>query len=135
MAYEVFPNRSNARGGRGPGWALYPAMSFTRTGVSFNPAACVAYKFVSGEKLCVFLDVERRRIGFKRPANETDESYSFTMCGGGVRTDGRKRQALNLSMKNLPKVFPDAVGRVYRLQLNPGEHVIEAELSLDNMAR
>lgn len=105
-------------------WLTEPCVSLTKQGVSFNAPAVAAFGLKKGNGLIVLLDKKHRRVGFKSPASEFEEKNAYYLQGDNAP----HRKSLLLASRAATKTFPDAVGRVFRLVLMPGQHVLAAEL-------
>ena len=135
MAWKQVELRSRTRG-HSPGWLEYPAMSVGKNSVAINLKAVEAYGLKAGDFVSFYTDKERGKVGIKCiNGMEDQERFGYKLRIGqkrDVQQGKRKKGTLTTGCSAVPKAFPDCVGRAFRLQLNTGERIIEADMSPDN---
>ena len=114
----------------GADWARLPAISLGRSGLSLNRAFCDAFGLKRDGAVEMLVDREGRKIGIKVIANGDVNTTFFRL-----RRSSNKSRTCSITNKAVPRMFPDCVGRAYRAHLNPGERVIEIELSPENQLK
>jgi hypothetical protein len=125
MAWEVI-EAANRGGVYGAEWKTTPAVSLSSTCVVFNKPAADTFRLRKGQYVRVLFDSSRRIIGLKVvPAGETIE--------GAYKVGGEKDcKNLSITCKTLCNKVQDCWKRAFRCHLNPGERIIEVDLSPDN---
>ncbi len=115
------------------GWLEYPAMRVGKGTVSFNTKAAEAYGLKSGDFVSFYIDRERGRVGIKCINGiEDQERFGFKLRFSAKKGSKGKSGTVVTGCTMVAKRFPDCVGRAFRLQLNTGERIIEADMSPDN---
>ncbi len=128
MAWKQVELGGRGRHHFGPGWGEDAAISLTKQGITFNEVAATAYGLKAGDFVSVFLDVDRRMVGFKRIDGMEGYKIRYIQKAGG----GRRGRTLHTGCAAAAKAFPDCVGRAFRLELTEGDEIIVAELSPEN---
>ncbi len=127
MAWETVEKRPQGGGNYGIGWKKYPCVAVHKDRITLNDMFLQA--FIAGaNSLMVMVDEEKRLIGLKVPVKDDSYQGAFTIQKPG----GKKGNSRSVACKRVGRRFPDACGRAYRAHLNPGERIIEIELSPQN---
>ena len=121
------------RGGHGcygEGWLKYPAVSITRSGITFNVIASDLW-LTAATQIFVLVDKGNRVIGIKAVprGEEQPDAFAIPIARKGEGT------ARGISIKKIPNIFADCVGHAYRAHMNGKGTVIEVDLSPDNMVK
>lgn len=131
MAWEtVEKKRAGGVRAYGPRWETDPAVSVSKTCVTFNAKFIKAFLGDRSEVL-LLIDREHKKLGV-RVTGEQDAA--------GFRISQRSKRcsessARSMANSQIAKAFPEAVGYAYEAHLNPGERVIEISLTPDNRLR
>lgn len=109
----------------GERWTSIPAISVCKSGVTFNQVAADAFSISTGCKLRVFTCSDPPAIGFKIvPAGENQDKC-FT-----VGHNGRKNlKSVGITCKSVCDKFTASHGKAFKLRLNSGERILQAELN------
>lgn len=132
MAWEQL-ERGNGPGGfsRPKQWRECPCVKINKTGMTINKSFVEAFMGDSSHVL-IFIDQVNRRIGFKVAEGGESNAYRLsTIHAKKKKGSGSK----HIGKDTFGKKFPDCVGYIFRAHLNPGERVIEVDLSPENRVK
>lgn len=130
MAFEIIQKRNRGAQTRSGEWGRVPCVAIVKGGMSFNHAAVEFYSLRDGGGVDIMVDREARIVAIK-PLTAGDGCPNPHRLRSGGHKDTVSK-TLTMCCKEIPRMFPDAVGRFYRLQMNPGLKIIQAELSPAN---
>lgn len=130
MSYEWIKKVSGGRNVRVQGWIQFPAVAFTKHGITFNLPFLAAFGLRRGNRIMFGFDLLSRKLGIKILAQGDPVECGYKVQANAASLDGH---TLNVACKGLVTTLPaDCRGRSYRAQLNPGERVIEIDLTPQN---
>lgn len=126
MAWEsIVASHGGSR--HGTDWKIVPAVSLSKTNLTFNKPAVETFRIKRGSYVRLLFDPDRRIIGVK--IIPTGDSL---VGAYKVGADKNGRGNLSITCKQLCVRVSDCWQRAFRCHLNPGERIIEIELSPDN---
>jgi hypothetical protein len=123
-------------GAYGADWKQVPAISVTGSGITFNATAAAAFKLVENNYLDVSVDTDIPAVLFRK-ITSGDPDFAR---GGFFRIRKHsvlsgQRSSFMISTTEIAKRYPHARKCAYRLTLNAGGRVIQADLTKENQIK
>lgn len=134
MAWQKVTKRQANFTRRPADWGKHPCVSIAKTQLSLNPLFMEAFGLRVGDSLDIYIDADRFKIGMKKHDGTTDSPgdmpTGYKISGPRNRGNGTpNQQARYISIRAIAHAFPDRIHRCFRASLNPGERIIECDLT------
>lgn len=127
MPYEKLLNMSGQGGRRLAEWKTEPCIGINKCTISFNARFAATFNLRASMFIFLFADIESGLLGFRVATDgNTDGAYRVHATASGTKKASNSG-TLEVTTKRASKVFPTAVQRVFRPQINADLKVIEID--------